>query len=420
MMSQAEIEQLLRERLPALPPDQIAELARQLVLAGSTDVSGSQGFVNQPSGPVSQVYGTQRDIATHGGSYSERDINTIIQIVLGTGDQREAPGLAELLRLAQSVFAINRVPIDQLRSLGEMLSQIGLPADVVMHAFRSSAHRLWPLPEAQNTTDLLQRTLLALADAAPWKPSGVPPLVEFVELLAAAVPQPDAQALLRSWSEMTAQQHGMSHARLEELRHTLRAPAAPTELDPSLLIAIRPTAADQERYHVEAWLWRKKDDILCLQEDQESHTAESLPLLLNDLHRRSRAYIRGAADRLSIEFFLPRELLCLRVHDWLLDIGLGVNIPVGEHYSVVVRAYERLLPEYMQLLWPLWHAKWRQFQELAHSAWPDAIFMPKRTDDYHQRRLHAHLMAKHRVCLVLTLTPQADSLYQDIFATMIA
>lgn len=39
------------------------------------DAQGSQGFVNQPSGPLTQNYGGQRTINTGGGDFAERDID---------------------------------------------------------------------------------------------------------------------------------------------------------------------------------------------------------------------------------------------------------------------------------------------------------------------------------------------------------
>src|SRR5262249_34534151 len=85
------------------------------VVAGDKiDDRGAQGFINQPTAPVSQVFGTQRNINTGGGAYAEGSVDNR-QGTFVKGDQFNMSGnfqganvniKSALTNVAQSIGAM--------------------------------------------------------------------------------------------------------------------------------------------------------------------------------------------------------------------------------------------------------------------------------------------------------------------------
>src|SRR5262249_10829858 len=77
--------------------------------------------------------------------------------------------------------------------------------------------------------------------------------------------------------------------------------------------------------------------------------------VLEQIHRE----LRKGANGLTLEFCLPRELLCWPVDEWKVEVGLGTFSPAGIRYPVVVRFRDRAAD---YLVHPLWFQKWDHFQ----------------------------------------------------------
>src|SRR6185312_8750784 len=67
---------------------------------------------------------------------------------------------------------------------------------------------------------------------------------------------------------------------------------------------------------------------------------EGLQELLRDLVRECHC-LGVDPGRLSVEVFLPFELLSVRVEWWEIGVGLGESRPIGTRHRVYVRCYER-------------------------------------------------------------------------------
>jgi hypothetical protein len=93
-------------------------------VAGSKiDARGSQGFINQPQAPVTQVYGTQRNINTGGGDYAEHDIyKGLVAPPAGVAGHPDLDAVcATLGQVRQQIQAQNP---DLAHDLGEVLVQL--------------------------------------------------------------------------------------------------------------------------------------------------------------------------------------------------------------------------------------------------------------------------------------------------------
>ena len=45
---------------------------------------------------------------------------------------------------------------------------------------------------------------------------------------------------------------------------------------------------------------------------------------------------------LTLEFLLPRALLCHEIDQWKISVGKGLQFSIGAKYQTVVRSYERV------------------------------------------------------------------------------
>jgi hypothetical protein len=81
---------------------------------------------------------------------------------------------------------------------------------------------------------------------------------------------------------------------------------------------------------------------------------QMIELSMGILHRQSKN------SDLTIEFFLPKDLLTEPVDSWkpYNEDSSGFSIPIGYDYQVIVRSYERLRPRYRARY--RWFEKWRQ------------------------------------------------------------
>lgn len=167
-------------------------------------------------------------------------------------------------------------------------------------------------------------------------------------------------------------------------------------INPYLMLQIRPHHYIENRYFVTGWLLA--DDIcdssrefidigitnfyfdsrfkeIALQEKGlESHTSplmrkqpegspwHDIKNFISSIINFSTGILNRQSDwfQLTVEFFLPQELLNEPVDSWELDdeYGCGKSLPIGYDYKVVVRSNTRLSYRYPYR--NLWREKWEQ------------------------------------------------------------
>ncbi len=143
--------------------------------------------------------------------------------------------------------------------------------------------------------------------------------------------------------------------------------------DSYLLVKIKPLGQKSKlnQFHVTAWLI---PDIQNYQPEMEQgyqqldvsnslgdkFTLDDLPQILDSLLEQSD---KSPLRNLTLEFFMPYELLSHPVDGWIKE-EYGYQESIGKKYRVSVRAYERLEKKYRSQKEVLWREKWQQLKQI--------------------------------------------------------
>lgn len=188
------------------------------------------------------------------------------------------------------------------------------------------------------------------------RPDGVPPLLVFVELVAAHTGTENAERL-RQWNSRQADRMGVKdRLTVVRLEHTA-SPLAQADLVACLVIRIEPDLLDEDLYSVAHWRhndpaeWRPRrgESFAGNLAEVEAHVA--------DLVAEAEMTWAEDAAAIRIEFLLPYSLLNLPVDQWDLEADSTLPRLLGLHYQVVVRSLDRARAT-------RWHREWRRRWDL--------------------------------------------------------
>jgi hypothetical protein len=174
---------------------------------------------------------------------------------------------------------------------------------------------------------------LATLERMNAQPDGVPPLLLFVEYLAATADDQRA-AGLRAWNDRQAARLGVT----ERIKAVRLAQATGT------LVVVHWRHNDPG-----GWRPRRSEPFTGDLDAVRAHVAE--------LIAEAEAGWAKDASAIRIEFLLPYALLNLPVDQWDLEAGSSLPRPLGLHYPVVVRSLDRARS-------PRWHREWRRRWDL--------------------------------------------------------
>lgn len=191
-------------------------------------------------------------------------------------------------------------------------------------------------------------------------PDDMPPLLVFVERIAAAVGDQIGERL-RLWNDRQAARSGLTEQLQEVRRDEIPEPTPQHEVTAYLVIRLEPDHLEPDLYSVTHWQqnnpseWRPRrgvsftgdldavqDHVSALIDDAESSWARK-------------------ANTIKVEFVLPFSLLNLPVDQWDLDPTGPIPRQLGLHYQVVVRSLDRARSR-------KWHREWRQRWETLKQA----------------------------------------------------
>jgi hypothetical protein len=123
----------------------------------------------------------------------------------------------------------------------------------------------------------------------------------------------------------------------------------------SLLIKIEVFIEISDSYKVQAWLRECKQDTQEIYHPLEMDpdqiiTLGEMPELLGQLLDRDEIIDlrKYSKEELTIEFFLPKQLLCEDVEHW---IPPECDEPIGVSYCVIIRSTERMMWKRLQIQW---------------------------------------------------------------------
>lgn len=313
------------------------------------------------------------------------------------------------------------IPRTRIAELHRHLARVTLTDDDMQRLYRQSLLRGqadWhPYPRGTSEADTLKRIIHELAQTKIDQSAH--PLVDFVTYLA-ALDNPSVQVVqaeLQTWVKSVAGELGVQVKKDDD-------PPITTTPQTYLLVQISPkqplteaTNLDTARFYVEAWLLRsdqEHDTSTDNLSDEQEHSLKSIPEILQRLIKRSRALV-SPAD-LTVEFFLPVELLLHDVDQWEITLGIQTITCIGIQHRVVVRSLERVQPQYVSDLRPQWEKKWQRFKGLPHTH-EDVFAWARTTEECNASSLPGSLLRKDivgfaQVCL---LAETHDSIFEMLY-----
>lgn len=159
------------------------------------------------------------------------------------------------------------------------------------------------------------------------------------------------------------------------------------------------------RYFVDAWLITDEqsqtgaigEQLSNPESFREALAFDEIPELLKNFLAQSAKY---SSSKLTIEIFLPLDLINQSVDSWEIDDEYGLPVTLGSQYKIVIRSYERLLPTYLYK--GFWQEKWKIAQQLTDMEVGKALI----SGDYNNlKKMFVELSNPNIIGLKLTTAP---------------
>jgi len=277
----------------------------------------------------------------------------------------------------------------------------GLPRDLLVEFVRLVAGRTIEL----SSDDEYHADVLATLERMNARPDGVPPLLVFVEHVAARVGDYRADRL-RQWNDRQAEKVGLT----ERLQAVQLEQASQSQLEQDLVaylvVRIEPDLLDPDQFVVVHWQHNDPTGWRPQRGRQFSGELDEVRAHIADLVATAESAWAKDASNIVVEFLLPYGLLNLPVDQWDLEVGSMLPRPLGLHYQVVVRSLDRARS-------PRWHREWRRRWELLKTAqteltnFEDNWLWSDGAKARHLAALDARLAARRNVVsLVLRSVPE--------------
>jgi hypothetical protein len=173
-----------------------------------------------------------------------------------------------------------------------------------------------------------------------------------------------------------------------------------------LLIELVPRVNQINKFIIQAWLAedsRLKPLKISSTYDEQARTIEEIPGILHELlnYIHESVKIKG---RLTLEFIVPKELLCSEIDFWEDEGKEECRYPFGVYFPIVVRCRERFRCSYT-VIHLNWSRHWDKCEaKLYRRLRPgDLVWI----DSNHSSELHQKLDSDRVICIILTFVPEA-------------
>jgi hypothetical protein len=244
-----------------------------------------------------------------------------------------------------------------------------------------------------------KETLICLLEwlaKMPVSSTGRMPLLDFVAQINQYA-SPTHKKQIEVWIKNVAEDQG--------IEIPLSKSNTPLSLPAYLLIELALKYKDKKYYTVQAWLFMTTENVKNIYTKDKAILNE-MPILTKE--------ILGIIDdlnvnhkQLTIEFILPRHLLCHNVEHWTDEWG----DPLGIRYRVVVRSHERLRNKKLQRFWCACWNEAKQKGTLQQAVKTCAV----RIDKTPLRHFHSKV-DNGKFCFILTSVPKImKNLEKDVF-----
>ncbi|MBW4693487.1 MAG: hypothetical protein KME27_17215 [Lyngbya sp. HA4199-MV5] len=321
---------------------------------------------------------------------------------------------------------------EQLHSMASKLQallDILIPYEFVITVNRETAYRgVCPPDWLRSMPVTLKGTLAELEDMQPDE-MGYAAILKFVAYLIADAQVPALLSKqLNQWAEEQSQDFSqlLQWVRQQTLQTGQTAAITSDRRTDSYLMVVieQSNIADQQKkscYFVKAWFILDRQDYQPksgagyypltipgkLEDAEKAFTCDEIRALLRAfLDESSRECQRQnrSLRNLTIELFLPSDLLNHAVDGWIIDEDdeFSVQEPIGFHHCIHLRSSDRLRPEYLLRRRGLWQAKWDSVQRLAQQL-ADSTFVAG--DGVHYKKLFQALDQSDMVGLKIAQGP---------------
>jgi len=291
----------------------------------------------------------------------------IDEILLHSHGDRNLKGIGEATIFEVLYDNKQPQPLKQndLKAYLTLLTPLNIEFLLVKKAYLACSPPDWPYP----IPDTLEGILLQLNTMPPGKSKSTKTEQFLTYLVADSTLSQSVSQNLKTWGEQNIQDFSQL---LNEVQQTLGVKS--TSGEPYLMVVIRrseqnsATNSNQgNRYFVDAWLITDEynqsgeigEQMSKPESFQETLTFDKIPELLKNFLAQSAKY---SSSKLTIEIFLPLDLINQSVDSWEIDDELGVPVTLGSQYKIVIRSYERILPTYLYK--GFWQEKWKIAQQL--------------------------------------------------------
>ncbi|MGW3766993.1 VMAP-C domain-containing protein [Actinomadura verrucosospora] len=288
-----------------------------------------------------------------------------------------------------------------LRSLGDRVSEAVEPAAIRALYWKVAGPSGPAL--AADPGDLW--SVLGRLEDLTFSAEGVPPLLAFVEGLAAHAAGP-AAAGLRAWADRLAHRlgaaRGLPPARRREVPAARDAGAREAAARSYLVIELRGDGAVPDRYLASAWLQVDGGHGLMLRCDDEPVPLDRLPGLVKELLCEDQHVVNRPTPELTLEFVLPVDLLGTPVDQLRITVD-GLERRLGIEHPVVVRSLDRMR---RRAYHHHWRRKWRWLRDNPHGAEVCWVTQP---GQYGGESLYSMLLSEpSSVCMAMAFPPRTD------------
>lgn len=337
-------------------------------------------------------------IAAEGGRSVEKGFSgapiwdEALQAVVGmaiAAEKRRDAVTAAFMTPQSTLSEYALAPLEQKRLLGLLESATSNAEAIIRHVHHQLQPKDWKPGQHQPTNP--EEILQDLADM-PEQAECQPLHLLVAAFLISDQIDNDAKQPLRNWLES----QGGDIPELLDFFSKLPIPSSAAEAAPAkpyLLILVRPTRPKTEKYFVDGWFLaesRRASASYCPSRKRLDLPAPESKDEIGDTHKRTfkipqiPVLVEKFLDQiggtgvdttaLTVEVFVPIELLDQAVHEWsIADQFGGDNLLCLECQQVMLRSYERLARNYRPK--GLWLKKWQYVETLWKEA-AQGLFIP--------------------------------------------
>jgi uncharacterized coiled-coil protein SlyX len=199
------------------------------------------------------------------------------------------------------------------------------------------------------------------------------------------------------------------------------------QLKSYLIATLTPNDIDSDRFLLNAWLiaddsvqeLSKFQSLLNPDEQQQGKLCKlaQIPIELNKFLKAALRHLRGKRFDLTIEIFLPSNLMCMEIDRWKITDPIADEITLGIKYPIRLRSLERLDLDYLDSYLSDWYKCWDKVRVvLQHESIQDIFEHLEDVESFNWKLLKNNLNDK--IGLKVTCT-HPKSMRKDLFRAIL-